>query len=573
MLNKGRRSNSYRSLFSGCFSPQEEKMSNETMFISGKHVGAVFSLLAALSAAPACMAGSYISATETAPDKVTHPKGYTGSGGVVNLEVCIATTSGSQAEMAQSVQNMIAAYNKLRPTTGNVWFDWASSGGIMPDNSFDFESVMLHELGHCLGMGHVNLASQAGLDNSQENYTTAAKGANAVFDLNAGADGIIGSGDDQRGDDVNLNWFRISNNNPFTIGQTVDSTTYARDLSSLPSGHSFAANGDRALSVPLLNSNDAMKTQTETVLQQGQYNNEVQRSLAAEDVATLHYAMSGLDRLSGTVDDYIINLTYGGIKDSCAINITTDAATGFAACSAAWTSISGGNGQHSRLVGSDIKVAPTSAISWHFNTAAPCSAVKALTANTWQMISLPCQVGISTGSKVSDVFGDDFSAGTYGSTWILYSRDEASNTYTQLTADSDLEEGVGYWIYTTETGKTADVEGQHSAQIDVPLTAGKWNMVGHPFKNAVNWADVRIIKEDTGEIKTLADVDPMIGSDRACDIDHASCIMSRVMYKWNGNAYTPYDGVTPTMTGTLEAGDGFWVKVVQPGYALRIPRP
>lgn len=519
--------------------------------------------LAAMSAAPDGMAGSYFSANESALDSVTHPIGYTGTGGVLNLEVCIATTSGNLAEMEQSVKNMVAVYNEMRPTTGNTWTDSASLGGTLPSGSIDFESTALHELGHCLGMGHVNLASESGVAESDENYTKSTKGTDLAYNLNAGSDVIIGSADDQRGDDVNLNWFRKSNNNPFTIAQTVDSTTYARDTAFLPASHSFAANGDRALSVSLVNNGDTTKKKTETVMQQGQYNNEIQRSLAPEDVATLRYAMSGIDELVGTADDYTIRLTYGGIKDGCNINITTNTGTGLASCSAGWSSISG-SANHKKLTSATINIAPTSAVSWHFNTAAPCSANISLTANTWKMISLPCQVGLSTGSKVSNVFGDDFGAGSYGSTWIVYARDEANNTYTPLTADSELEEGVGYWIYTTETGKTVDVEGQYSAQIDVPLTGaagGRWNMVGYPFEGTgtVNWADVRVIEEATGDIKTLAQVDP--------------AIMSRTMYKWGGSSYSPFNGLTPGAEGTLGAGEGLWVRVFQPGYALRIPKP
>ena len=90
-----------------------------------------------------------------------------------------------------------------------------------------------------------------------------------------------GSSDDVRGDDANLHWFRMANNNPFTLATTVDSTTYARDISALPGSDLFAVNGDRTVAALLGFAN------TEAVMQQGQYSDEAQRELTHDDVATL----------------------------------------------------------------------------------------------------------------------------------------------------------------------------------------------------------------------------------------------------------------------------------------------
>ncbi len=230
-------------------------------------------------------AGAYIFAKENnLPDLITHPTSYNGSGGVVTVNVCIVPGTPNTAAMEVSIQNAINTYNALTPTTGNLVTGGANN---VPPSAFDFESVALHEIGHCLGMAHSNMASESGLAVAQQNYTRATEGVNNIFNLNDGTDNIIGSDDDIRDDDVNLHWFRKSNNNPFTIAATVDGGTYARDTVLLPPGDNFAANADRAVGAALGVFN------TEAVMQQGTFNDEAQRTLNHDDVATLLLAASG----------------------------------------------------------------------------------------------------------------------------------------------------------------------------------------------------------------------------------------------------------------------------------------
>ena len=304
-------------------------------------------------------AGTFIFAGESnGVDVVAHPTGYdTGSGGTLTVRVCIDPNSANAAAMEIPVQNNITIYNRLQPTTGNLV---TGANNNIPGGQVDFESVALHELGHCIGLAHVNAATESGLTGSNRNYTKATDGTNNHFDINAGVDGIIGSHDDNRGDDVNLHWYRKSINNPFTITGTVDSSTYARDLASLPAGHSFAANADRTVAGSM------GYPDTEAVMQQGTFFDEAQRSLTHDDVATLRYAASGRNELAGDSDDYTINLEYGGISNSnCDINLNFDnSQTGFAVCQVGGTFLSGSD--HIRITSANIFF--NTSFNWFFNT-------------------------------------------------------------------------------------------------------------------------------------------------------------------------------------------------------------
>jgi len=199
---------------------------------------------------------------------VAHPEGYIDPifpfplFNAFTVTVGIDPTSLHAAEMVTPVKNVIATWNGLMPTTGNI-----ISGGAnnIPPGLIDFESVLLHEMGHAIGLTHVNAASESGLVGADQDYTKATDGANNFFNLNDGADNVIGSADDVRGDDVPLNWYRTFNNNPFTIGATVDSSAYSRTLGSLPGGDFFPANPSRDVGTALGVLN------TEATMQQGTF--------------------------------------------------------------------------------------------------------------------------------------------------------------------------------------------------------------------------------------------------------------------------------------------------------------
>ncbi|MBK7353638.1 MAG: hypothetical protein IPJ05_08830 [Nitrosomonas sp.] len=288
-----------------------------------KGINSIILLIFAYGLIPSTIAGTFLFAedSETA-DVITHPQGYRGQGTNLIITVGISPSSLHGTEITLPIQNAITTWNQLIPTLGNIVNDEK-----IPFNHFDFESVVLHELGHCLGLAHPNLSSESGLSGVNRNYTQTTRGSNNRYDLNSGNDGVAGSNDDSRGDDINLHWFRKKNNNPFTIAEKIDITTYSRNLVDLPAGHTFAANGDRTVANLLGYQN------TEAVMQQGIIAGEAQRTLTADDIATLKLAMSGLDRFAGTPDDYTLTLEFIGFTDNADIVVSfNNSRSSFAVC-------------------------------------------------------------------------------------------------------------------------------------------------------------------------------------------------------------------------------------------------
>jgi hypothetical protein len=322
-------------------------------------VGAGLCVLA-LSVAGNAHAGAYISSSSD-PTTITHPSGYTGSGGVLTISVC-TDPNAKESELIDLVApNLVATWNALAPTSPNLLFGGDNN---IPFCDPDWESTALHEVGHCIGLAHPNLASESGLDPSLWNYTKTTTGGNSVFDVAPGVDGIIGSSDDVRGDDENRVWFRTSNNNPFTIEPaTIDASTYSVDLGDLPGGHLFAANPDRSVGAAL------GFPDSEAVMQQGSFCDEDQRSLGHDDVATISLAAAGLDETQGTGDDYTINLEYDGYgtDDSCDLILTTSGSAGFAFCSAGLSYIgTSGFGRDHFRVTSGVLVFDSN-VDWFYN--------------------------------------------------------------------------------------------------------------------------------------------------------------------------------------------------------------
>ena len=300
-------------------------------------------------------------------DLICHPQGYTGTETLLTIEVCIDPASlvpsgATLNDLVAPVQNSIATWNQLQPTLGNVLLSGANN---IPAGQIDFESVALHELGHCIGLAHVNAASESGLAGNDQNYTKATDGPNDAFDINPGPDGVIGSRDDIRGDDGNLHWFRIDTNDPgqLPLPSPIDASTYDHDLSSLPMGHDFTASLDRTVAATLGYPN------TEAVMQQGTFSDEAQRTLTADGVATVLLAASGADETAGSADDYVINLVDGGISNaaSCDLTVRFTSMSGLAHCIVAGSFISSPPGTTHARIASPLTEFGVG-FNWFFNT-------------------------------------------------------------------------------------------------------------------------------------------------------------------------------------------------------------
>ncbi len=510
-----------------------------------------------LSVSGALQAGSFVFAGEGNEGRITHSSNYTGTGGTTTIKVCIRPTSVNTTNLEQSVKNVIATWNEQKPTSSNL-LNNISAGSV------DVESVINHELGHCLGLAHVNLATESGLADPDRNYTKTTDGADNVYNLGIGADSVRGSTDDNRGDDGNLHWYRTSNNNPFSLASIVDASTYTLDINNLPQGHSSVANADRSVSTLFATPN------TEAVMQQGQLFGEAQRTLGHDDVATIKFAQSGLDTTAGTADDYTINLTYGGISSAadCDINVGFDnTRTGFAVCQVGGAFL---QSPHLSITSADIYL--NDGYNWLYNTSTPCSRSFTATANQWKMLSLPCQVGISTSATVQDQLGDDLNIADYDTTWVLYSYNPTTNAYDKLALGDALQEGKGYWFITTSMGITVDIDGQYNTNLDVPIegapVTGKWNMIGSPFRLSIPWSTATVVKPDGG-LLDLAASDPNVGGTNACAQTpvHASCAMADTAFKYDGSNYVTLN----PGGGNLDIFDAAWVFAGQENLALRLP--
>ena len=316
-----------------------------------------------------------------APDNVIHPQGYdvdTGSPSTFDVRVCIVPGTAEADDIAISVQNAVDTWANLVPADLNMRND----DMITPGLPRDFESVLMHELGHCQGLGHPNLSTESSLTTALRDGTKSQRGDDNVFNVDPGVDGLYGSPDDARGDDVNLHYFEPGVNNPFSLRRTVDSSNFTRDVAELPMGDSFVTNADRAVATlprysaapdPCRDLSGANAFQPgdvcqEAVMQQGTSSLETQRALAPDDVATILYARSGLDRITGTADDYRPNLVYAGVSDeNCQITVTLSTATSFAFCDISVTSSSLNRPANAlSLIKADAVLSPN--VNWRYST-------------------------------------------------------------------------------------------------------------------------------------------------------------------------------------------------------------
>lgn len=329
---------------------------------------------AMLAGASAAHAGAFVFSDTNGAQVVTHPPNtaLNGSSPTPSITVCLdpAAQPGS-GNPTQAIRNAIAALNRIKPVQSNV--RPGGSAGL-PAGRPDFESVFLHELGHCMGMAHsalgpTEVGCTVGVDcaaNGAVYSTISTRGANGNFDVGLGADGMRGSRDDPRGDDVNRHWYQRGVNNPFVLPPAVvDRTTHAVTTNYLPGSHSAVETATNHCGSPSADTAGlpGRVDNTQNAMFPVICVSNVLRELAPDDVATLRIARAGSDGVQGTGDDYAPTISYVGITTSCDI-VLRFSGGGVGVCQYSPASTSANN---IVLDGGTITVGQTTAINWHFN--------------------------------------------------------------------------------------------------------------------------------------------------------------------------------------------------------------
>ena len=321
-------------------------------------VAAYATFAVATAHAGASLFSTKLTGAETAADAdlIAHPTGYTGTGGEINVTLCIDPAFPFSTESEQALLNVANTWTMNQGSNNNIV---PNGNVIVPAGKIDVEGVFVHEVGHCIGLAHPNVASESMLNDptGSEDSTKTQRGLNGTFNVNAGLDGRFGSPDDVRLDDLNVHWFQAGVNNPFVSAATVDRVTYTLSLLQLPIGQLFVANADRDVGA-----NNFSVTNSEAVMQQLLIGNEVRRTLGVDDVVQRRIANSGLDGIQGTADDYTLKLTYVGKTTACNIVVRFVDNAGFGFCQVSATSI---NADNFRITAGEIRMQDD--IDWFFN--------------------------------------------------------------------------------------------------------------------------------------------------------------------------------------------------------------
>lgn len=209
----------------------------------------------------------------------------------------------------------------------------------------------------------------------------------------------------------------------------------------------------------------------------------------------------------------------------------------------------------------------------------PCRITKTLVAGQWTQISLPC-VAPSNANTVAAVIGDDMT-GTYGTDWVVYSYDPATNAYVDLGTGGVMESGKGYWVISVGSSATLDMPhnsiGANSSVatectstndcFDIALAtkagANQWQMIGNPYRDNIKVADIRLHK-NTGS-STCNDADGCTFNDA-----NQNTLANNELWSYNGTSYqnlllgTDIEPWTGAWLATLSGADGSAPKLYLP---------
>ncbi len=184
--------------------------------------------------------------------------------------------------------------------------------------------------------------------------------------------------------------------------------------------------------------------------------------------------------------------------------------------------------------------------------------------NRWTMVGLSKDAPSKT---VEDVFGTTTPTGLastdYNINWVVYKRDESTDSYVMMALSDTLEQGKGYWVL-QRTGvdlefipdgadtpvDTADPNCPSNLgcfEIDLVEGDGKFNLISHPFTNDVNWKNIRIV----------------VNGNQVCDPEQAQNQLLLTDTFWNYDAgYTALSTGSPMDVAVFEAYKGYWVQTL-----------
>lgn len=242
------------------------------------------------------------------PYGIVHPVTFDPAGGVLdNIKICVADVPGGS--LVQATEWAVAKWNALSPQVHNCAGCKSFSDTVFAEGTINFASTVLHEIGHCvLGLNHIFLGIDANGDGQRENTDFTISYGGATIGLNDGLDNVRGSKDDdqdaQGGTIAEIvNWFAIATNDPINPSALpVDSLSFSRSFSALAtSGSSYSASANTHVGA-LLGSANTQSVMGRLVRSSGRFD------LSPDDVYTVQLARTGLDRLTGTSDDYDVTL-------------------------------------------------------------------------------------------------------------------------------------------------------------------------------------------------------------------------------------------------------------------------
>jgi hypothetical protein len=183
--------------------------------------------------------------------------------------------------------------------------------------------------------------------------------------------------------------------------------------------------------------------------------------------------------------------------------------------------------------------------------------------NQWRIISLPEKPPAGENTLIH-IFSD--STGLYSDTglyiddylnkWIVYSYDEDMNQYEQLTLDSVMEQGKGFWIIQAMGDDiiiqmpdgSINTPDNYAIQLTSSSESIQWNLSGNPFSRTIDLKE-SLLKTSTG-----------ICSASGCSLSDANSngLLNNIIWTYNGNDYVAKDETSP-----LHPWDGFWVATLE----------